>query len=352
MKTARHATIHFLKIDVEGTEAEVLEGLNLEQVRPWIIVSRGDRANFRHRGTVQVHRSDRENWEHLIIDCRYGFAYFDGLNCFYVADEVAALKERLAVPPNVFDDFVRFPEWAIRQQAAELEQANCRPARTRERLGSSMEGRAGAKRQSAQRAARHRSKTAENGNICKRSRQDHLLGRVHQLEAQLAVPSVDRAIGRALKRVQETGDRLTGGGMRSLARRALTTLVQRSMRDRRLMALGRAVLKPFPKVATTLYQLATREDAVATSSIPSPAGSLSSDDAATVAALPASARSTYLRLKAAMSEQRRLEPDPMRIVLDLQGAQSESRFRGIGRYSLALADAMIREGASTRSGSR
>ena len=27
----------------------------------------------------------------------------------------------------------------------------------------------------------------------------------------------------------------------------------------------------------------------------------------------------------------------MRIVIDLQGTQSESRFRGIGRYSLALA---------------
>ena len=33
----------------------------------------------------------------------------------------------------------------------------------------------------------------------------------------------------------------------------------------------------------------------------------------------------------------------MRIVLDLQGAQSESRFRGIGRYSLALAEAIARE---------
>ena len=32
----------------------------------------------------------------------------------------------------------------------------------------------------------------------------------------------------------------------------------------------------------------------------------------------------------------------MRIVLDLQGAQSESRFRGVGRYSLALALAMAR----------
>jgi O-antigen biosynthesis alpha-1,2-mannosyltransferase len=33
----------------------------------------------------------------------------------------------------------------------------------------------------------------------------------------------------------------------------------------------------------------------------------------------------------------------MRIVLDLQGAQSDSRFRGIGRYSLALAEAIARE---------
>ncbi|QPJ07536.1 hypothetical protein I3U23_08725 [Klebsiella variicola] len=33
----------------------------------------------------------------------------------------------------------------------------------------------------------------------------------------------------------------------------------------------------------------------------------------------------------------------MRIVIDLQGAQTESRFRGIGRYSIAIARAIIRE---------
>ena len=32
----------------------------------------------------------------------------------------------------------------------------------------------------------------------------------------------------------------------------------------------------------------------------------------------------------------------MRIVIDMQGAQSESRFRGIGRYSLSIAQAMVR----------
>src|SRR5207247_11292771 len=32
----------------------------------------------------------------------------------------------------------------------------------------------------------------------------------------------------------------------------------------------------------------------------------------------------------------------MRIVLDLQGAQTESRFRGIGRYTISLAEAIYR----------
>ncbi|MDR5671010.1 hypothetical protein KPA97_67390, partial [Burkholderia cenocepacia] len=32
----------------------------------------------------------------------------------------------------------------------------------------------------------------------------------------------------------------------------------------------------------------------------------------------------------------------MRIVIDMQGAQTGSRFRGIGRYTLALAKAMVR----------
>ena len=32
----------------------------------------------------------------------------------------------------------------------------------------------------------------------------------------------------------------------------------------------------------------------------------------------------------------------MRIVIDMQGAQTESRFRGIGRYTLAMAQAIVR----------
>ena len=32
----------------------------------------------------------------------------------------------------------------------------------------------------------------------------------------------------------------------------------------------------------------------------------------------------------------------MRIVIDMQGAQSESRFRGIGRYTMSFTQALVR----------
>jgi hypothetical protein len=57
-----------------------------------------------------------------VVGHGYDFAYFDGLNCFYVANEVSELKERLIVPPNVLDEFVRFPEWSSAQKTATLEQ--------------------------------------------------------------------------------------------------------------------------------------------------------------------------------------------------------------------------------------
>jgi hypothetical protein len=43
----------------------------------------------------------------LLIQADYRFAYFDGLNRFYVADEKSGhLMSAFGVPPNVFDGFV------------------------------------------------------------------------------------------------------------------------------------------------------------------------------------------------------------------------------------------------------
>ena len=90
--------IHFLKVDVEGAEADVLRGLDLSRFRPWIIVAEATEP-------LSASRND-DAYEELLLTSRYRKAYFDGLNMFYVAEEHADLAELLAIPPNVFDDYV------------------------------------------------------------------------------------------------------------------------------------------------------------------------------------------------------------------------------------------------------
>jgi FkbM family methyltransferase len=90
--------IHFLKIDVEGFEGEVLKGMDFQRWRPWVLVVEatlpGQRAT--NHGT----------WEHLVLPHGYRYAYFDGLNRYYVADEHAELLAALDIQPNVFDEFI------------------------------------------------------------------------------------------------------------------------------------------------------------------------------------------------------------------------------------------------------
>ncbi|MFC0166878.1 FkbM family methyltransferase [Pseudoduganella danionis] len=90
--------VHFLKIDVEGFEADVLRGMDFELCRPWIVVVEAIMPNSQD--------SNHEQWEALITAHRYQFAWFDGLNRYYVADEQQALLAPLQCQPNVFDDYL------------------------------------------------------------------------------------------------------------------------------------------------------------------------------------------------------------------------------------------------------
>lgn len=116
---SEHVTgdVHFLKIDVEGAEAEVLAGADLERQRPWIIVVEATEP------LSQV--SSHEAWEPMLTRADYRFVYFDGLNRFYIAAERNELAECFNAPPNCFDDFVRAREYfAVR----ELEQLRAKSA--------------------------------------------------------------------------------------------------------------------------------------------------------------------------------------------------------------------------------
>ena len=93
--------IHFIKIDVEGHELEVLEGLNLRIRRPWVIVVEAMDPTSPHTQISIAHR-----WQHLLINNEYILAYSDGLNEFYLANEKIDLLERFRYPPNWFDHFI------------------------------------------------------------------------------------------------------------------------------------------------------------------------------------------------------------------------------------------------------
>lgn len=89
--------IHWLKIDVEGMEREVLESWRTSQRRPWIVVIE---ANFPGSQTPS-----HESWEGLILAKGYHHVYYDGLNRFYISDAHCALDAHFVLPPNIFDGF-------------------------------------------------------------------------------------------------------------------------------------------------------------------------------------------------------------------------------------------------------
>lgn len=90
--------IHFLKVDVEGFEGEVLRGMDFARWRPWVLVIEATLPNSRE--------TNHDSWEHLVTSQRYRFAWFDGLNRYYVAEEHAELLAHLNIQPNVFDEFI------------------------------------------------------------------------------------------------------------------------------------------------------------------------------------------------------------------------------------------------------
>lgn len=98
LETYVDSPIHFMNIDVEGAELKVLTGLDLSRWRPWIILI---------EATVPTTTTPTFfKWEHLLTSRNYKFAYFDGLNRFYVAEEHSELIDAFRLPPNIFDQYV------------------------------------------------------------------------------------------------------------------------------------------------------------------------------------------------------------------------------------------------------
>jgi FkbM family methyltransferase len=94
--------IDVLKIDVEGAEDQVLAGMDWENARPRILcieaIAPGSMADAWHA------------WEPVILANRYSYAFSDGLNRFYVADEHAYLADRFPKAPTPWEIVTHFYE--------------------------------------------------------------------------------------------------------------------------------------------------------------------------------------------------------------------------------------------------
>lgn len=83
--------IDWLKIDVEGAEADVIAGNDWTRVRPRVLV-----VEAMH---PIAFTPSHEAFEPMVLAAGYHFAFFDGLNRFYVADEASHLRARFPQAP-------------------------------------------------------------------------------------------------------------------------------------------------------------------------------------------------------------------------------------------------------------
>ena len=120
--------IHFMLVDTDGSEPELLAGVDLGSTRPWVLVIKSTAPN----STMTTH----SEWEPQLLAQGYEYCLFDGVSRFYVAAEKAdLLRAPLSYPACVLDNYQTLSHaTALRESRELLEQAaDCRATAMRER---------------------------------------------------------------------------------------------------------------------------------------------------------------------------------------------------------------------------
>jgi FkbM family methyltransferase len=103
----------FLSIDVESHEFQVIRGIDLEHWRPRLIVVESTLP-----GSPEP---NYDSWEPTLLEHGYDFMAFNGLNRFYLRDDLRHLARHFETPVNVFDDFLPYARVRAERIAAEIE---------------------------------------------------------------------------------------------------------------------------------------------------------------------------------------------------------------------------------------
>ena len=287
--------VHWLKIDVEGLEEAVLRGWDSEVLRPWIIVI---------EATVPMSTEVRyQGAEDILLDARYEFVYFDGLNRFYIAAEHSELKAAFSSPPNVFDG-VRLSGLAnselcrglLEAHRAEMDKLGetIRVQRS-EALEALAEARAQAQRRQseieaqAQRDVQTASAALQLAELQRSAVQHRLDAVLHSSSWQITAPM--RSVGTLCRRLLSAfrEGRLTSGIKRRI-KSGLRICALAVMRHPTLKSGLLAVLKLVPPLHRRLRAMLAPPPAAPQG------GSLPGD---TLSAMSPATRAVYLALKAA-----------------------------------------------------
>jgi len=101
-----------LSIDVEGYEAAVIRGTPLDSWRPRVLVV---------EATLPLTTTpSHQDWEPILLAQGYLFAAFNGVNRFYLREDLRDRLDRLANPVNVLDHFVTHDVVVLHERAADL----------------------------------------------------------------------------------------------------------------------------------------------------------------------------------------------------------------------------------------
>ena len=71
--------IDFMNIDVEGSEKQVLEGMDLKKYRPSVFIIEAVEP--------RIQTPSHDTWEPILLNNNYEFMLFDGVNRYYLAKE-------------------------------------------------------------------------------------------------------------------------------------------------------------------------------------------------------------------------------------------------------------------------
>ena len=113
---AKPKHIHFIKIDVEGYEYEVIEGYDWKKIRPELICIEANHIS--------------KDWRPLLKKQRYHAVFFDGVNDYYLAEESLHRRDLFNYPNAVFAgnptyqpayvEIEKDVEWRANQKIQEL----------------------------------------------------------------------------------------------------------------------------------------------------------------------------------------------------------------------------------------